>query len=203
MMTVAIKSKEQQQYILFITFIITNMAMLVLLTIIIVMVTKAKHAAGIPCQAYHAGRPAKERSQVLEDWNEGRVPVVAATIAFGMGIDRASKYHRSLLHWPAVGFQLWLGTESGDCKQSAGLHMPTAVIGQELIQLGHSPFVIAARHTLVASKWMLATRHQWLDQMPHASLAAVRQSLFCCNASGRGWSILKGPALTCSLCSSD
>jgi len=48
---------------------------------------------GIPCQAYHAGRPAKERSRVLEDWNEGRVPVVAATIAFGMGIDRASKAH--------------------------------------------------------------------------------------------------------------
>ncbi|KAL0036435.1 hypothetical protein WJX77_007708 [Trebouxia sp. C0004] len=45
---------------------------------------------GIPCQAYHAGRPAKERSRVLEDWNEGRVPVVAATIAFGMGIDRAN-----------------------------------------------------------------------------------------------------------------
>ncbi|KAA6420895.1 MAG: ATP-dependent DNA helicase Q-like 3-like [Trebouxia sp. A1-2] len=44
----------------------------------------------IPCQAYHAGRPAKERSRVLEDWNEGRVPVVAATIAFGMGIDRAN-----------------------------------------------------------------------------------------------------------------
>lgn len=45
---------------------------------------------GIPCQAYHAGRPAKERSRVLEDWNEGRLPVVAATIAFGMGIDRAN-----------------------------------------------------------------------------------------------------------------
>ena len=48
-------------------------------------------AAGIPCQAYHAGRPAKERSQVLEDWNDGKLPVVAATIAFGMGIDRAGE----------------------------------------------------------------------------------------------------------------
>ena len=57
------------------------------------------HIAGIPCQAYHAGRPAKERSRVLEDWNEGRVPVVAATIAFGMGIDRASEFilHRLLM----------------------------------------------------------------------------------------------------------
>ena len=56
-----------------------------------VRMCEATNAAGIPCQAYHAGRPAKERSQVLEDWNEGRVPVVAATIAFGMGIDRASE----------------------------------------------------------------------------------------------------------------
>ena len=47
--------------------------------------------AGIPCQAYHAGRPAKERSQVLDNWNTGKLPVVAATIAFGMGIDRASR----------------------------------------------------------------------------------------------------------------
>ncbi len=34
---------------------------------------------------------------MLEDWNEGRLPVVAATIAFGMGIDRASKYCRRSL----------------------------------------------------------------------------------------------------------
>ena len=48
--------------------------------------------AGIPCKAYHAGRPGKERSQVLEDWNDGRLPLVAATIAFGMGIDRAGSH---------------------------------------------------------------------------------------------------------------
>ena len=59
---------------------------------------RGNSTTGIPCQAYHAGRPARERSQVLEDWNEGRLPVVAATIAFGMGIDRASKYCRSLLY---------------------------------------------------------------------------------------------------------
>ena len=84
------------------------MLVLIIIIITIEMVTIANHAAGIPSQAYHAGRPAKERSQVLEDWNEGRVPVVAATIAFGMGIDRASKCHRSLL--------AWIGTDSGHCR---------------------------------------------------------------------------------------
>ena len=47
------------------------------------------YCTGIPCAAYHAGLPAKERAQVLSDWAAGRTPVVAATFAFGMGIDRA------------------------------------------------------------------------------------------------------------------
>lgn len=45
--------------------------------------------AGILCEAYHAGLPDKERTRVLSDWAAGRTPVVAATVAFGMGIDRA------------------------------------------------------------------------------------------------------------------
>ncbi|GAQ84897.1 Helicase conserved C-terminal domain containing protein [Klebsormidium nitens] len=44
---------------------------------------------GIPCKPYHAGLPDAERSRTLKDWVTGRIPVVAATIAFGMGIDRA------------------------------------------------------------------------------------------------------------------
>jgi superfamily II DNA helicase RecQ len=44
--------------------------------------------AGIPCEAYHAGLKADKRSKVLADWTAGVLPVVAATIAFGMGIDK-------------------------------------------------------------------------------------------------------------------
>lgn len=45
--------------------------------------------AGLKAAAYHAGLPAKERAQVLADWSAGRMPLVAATIAFGMGVDKA------------------------------------------------------------------------------------------------------------------
>ena len=45
--------------------------------------------AGIRAAAYHAGLKDRERTRVLDDWSAGRIPVVAATIAFGMGIDRA------------------------------------------------------------------------------------------------------------------
>ena len=44
---------------------------------------------GIACAAYHAGLPDATRSRVLVDWQARRLSVVAATVAFGMGIDRA------------------------------------------------------------------------------------------------------------------
>ncbi|CAG0883317.1 unnamed protein product [Cyprideis torosa] len=45
---------------------------------------------GVPCLAYHAGLKPKERSEVQEKWMKGEVPVVTATISFGMGVDKAS-----------------------------------------------------------------------------------------------------------------
>lgn len=47
--------------------------------------------AGLKAAAYHAGLPAKERARVLTDWSAGRIPLVAATIAFGMGVDKAGE----------------------------------------------------------------------------------------------------------------
>lgn len=43
---------------------------------------------GISCRVYHAGLSDRVRSQALDDWASGKVPVVVATVAFGMGIDR-------------------------------------------------------------------------------------------------------------------
>lgn len=31
-----------------------------------------------------------ERSRVQEDWMDGKVPVITATVSFGMGVDKAS-----------------------------------------------------------------------------------------------------------------
>lgn len=43
---------------------------------------------GFRAAAYHAGLPDAVRSRVLEDWRARRLDVVAATVAFGMGVDR-------------------------------------------------------------------------------------------------------------------
>ncbi|MBI5881723.1 MAG: RecQ family ATP-dependent DNA helicase [Elusimicrobia bacterium] len=44
--------------------------------------------AGVSCAAYHAGLPADRRRRVHEDFVSRRLDIVAATVAFGMGIDR-------------------------------------------------------------------------------------------------------------------
>ena len=47
-------------------------------------------ARGIPAVAYHAGLDAAVRSKVSEDFAAERSNVIVATVAFGMGIDRAN-----------------------------------------------------------------------------------------------------------------
>jgi ATP-dependent DNA helicase RecQ len=44
--------------------------------------------AGINAAHYHAGMEAAERARVQDGFREGRIDVVVATIAFGMGIDK-------------------------------------------------------------------------------------------------------------------
>eukprot|EP00879_Flechtneria_rotunda_P009696 GHRR01010145.1.p1 GENE.GHRR01010145.1~~GHRR01010145.1.p1 ORF type:complete len:560 (+),score=215.08 GHRR01010145.1:2255-3934(+) len=46
---------------------------------------------------YHAGKDATRRRKVQQDWCEGGQDIVVATVAFGMGIDRADV--RWVVHW--------------------------------------------------------------------------------------------------------
>ena len=56
-------------------------------------------AAGFPARPYHAGMSPEERVAVQEWWTAGDANIVVATIAFGMGIDKADVryvYHLNL-----------------------------------------------------------------------------------------------------------
>lgn len=52
---------------------------------------------GFPAKAYHAGLKDVDRLQVQIDWMEGRIPLIAATISFGMGVDKHNV--RLVVHW--------------------------------------------------------------------------------------------------------
>lgn len=46
------------------------------------------NSLGIKCKFYHAGMESGERTQIQLEWQRGDVKVIAATVAFGMGIDK-------------------------------------------------------------------------------------------------------------------
>ncbi|MDF7808952.1 RecQ family ATP-dependent DNA helicase [Pontiellaceae bacterium B12219] len=83
-------------------------------TIIYVHLQKdAEHTAHLLCQngfnaaPYHAGLKTEQRTATQEDFMEGRIPIICATIAFGMGVDKADiryVYHYHL----AKGFESYL-----------------------------------------------------------------------------------------------
>ncbi|KDD75784.1 hypothetical protein H632_c501p2 [Helicosporidium sp. ATCC 50920] len=53
--------------------------------------------AGVDAEAYHAGKDPGRRATVQRAWSEGSTRVVVATVAFGMGIDKADV--RWVAHW--------------------------------------------------------------------------------------------------------
>lgn len=55
-----------------------------------VEVAKQISKRGIQAKPYHAGLSKGIRQQVQEDWMEGRVPLITATVSFGMGVDKPS-----------------------------------------------------------------------------------------------------------------
>jgi len=52
--------------------------------------TELLRSSGVSAAAYHAGLHRDQRAQVQEAWMSGEVPVVVATNAFGMGVDKAN-----------------------------------------------------------------------------------------------------------------
>jgi ATP-dependent DNA helicase RecQ len=53
--------------------------------------------AGLPAVAYHAGLDSERRDAIQGDFMAGRTPCIVATIAFGMGIDKADI--RNVVHF--------------------------------------------------------------------------------------------------------
>lgn len=75
---------------------------------------------GVKCSYYHAGLHSEIRKKVQEDFIEDKVPVIAATNAFGMGIDK--KDVRLIIHYNTPGsvenYYQEIGRAGRDGKES-------------------------------------------------------------------------------------
>ncbi len=58
-------------------------------------------ALHLPAEYYHAGLPAEERARIQNEFTAGRLNLICATNAFGMGIDRADV--RQVIHYSLPG----------------------------------------------------------------------------------------------------
>lgn len=52
---------------------------------------------GLVTKPYHGGMKAADRNENQDQWTKGIVPIIAATVSFGMGVDRAMV--RFVAHW--------------------------------------------------------------------------------------------------------
>ena len=41
-------------------------------------------------RAYHAGLKPEQRTKVQQKWMDEEIPVIVATVSFGMGVDKAN-----------------------------------------------------------------------------------------------------------------
>ncbi|XP_028415577.1 ATP-dependent DNA helicase Q5-like isoform X2 [Dendronephthya gigantea] len=53
--------------------------------------------SGIKTKAYHAGLNSGLRQSIQQEWMDGVISVIAATVSFGMGVDKSSV--RFVVHW--------------------------------------------------------------------------------------------------------
>ncbi|MFA5874720.1 MAG: RecQ family ATP-dependent DNA helicase, partial [Anaerolineales bacterium] len=61
----------------------------------------AREVIKIPAEFYHAGLPPEERTHIQNDFISGKLNLIVATNAFGMGIDRADV--RQVIHYSLPG----------------------------------------------------------------------------------------------------
>lgn len=139
-------------------------------------VATALREAGIASDKYHGGMTDAQRSRIQDDWMAGKVAVLAATNAFGMGVDKADV--RAIIHHNIPGSveayyqEAGRAGRDGDAAQCAVLY--------EYGDRGIHDFFI--RNSYPDAKWYERVWEE-LSEYEHGETVEVKIDVLCRRAA--------------------